>query len=75
MYILLIVIYLVTGPPMVRTSIVEGPTALKSCTEALPLSVHLHLEGKFFDDPPVKLIKDVKGSCVTFPDEIKVVRQ
>lgn len=75
MYLLLVVIYMLTGPPVVKTSIVSGPTALDECDDALPLEIRLYKEGKFKDGPPVREIKDVKGRCEGLPDEIKITEK
>lgn len=75
MYLLIIVIYLLSGPPEVRTSIVEGPTAYDSCADALPLEIRLYKQGKFADGPPVAKIKNVKGHCEGLLDEVRVVKK
>jgi len=61
MFIVLVVVHLLTGQLVPRTSVVSD---LKACEESLPLFIKLYRQGKFEDGPDPELIRDVTGVCV-----------
>lgn len=67
MYILLVVIYLLSGQVEIHHSIVKGPQAAYECGKALPLTVNLYQLGKFHDGPDPKDIKKITARCELSP--------
>lgn len=67
MYILLVVITLIHGPPVLRTSMVQGNLAPQECFTNLPLMMNLYEKGSFEDGPPTDNIKKVTGTCIPAP--------